>query len=419
MFPRPTVEQHPANEAFFKQHGRMPIITHLTDTDLYKFTMQQVVLHQFPGADSEYHFKCRNEKIDLRPLADELRLELEHLCQLQFTESELAYLASLRYIKRDYIEFLRIFKLRKEFVQIDVSGDQLEIRIKGPMLHVMPFEIYLLAIINELHFRQYASDAVFEEGMRRLNEKVALVEEHFAKVPGRGVGSFKFTDFGTRRRFSREWQATMVRNLVQLLPEYFVGTSNVYLAMTEGLTPIGTHAHEFLQSFQAQQYQLADSQKAALEAWVKEYRGDLGIALTDVIGIDAFIRDFDLYFAKLYDGVRHDSGDPYEWGSKIIHHYESLRINPMTKTLVFSDGLTMRKALNLYEYFSGRANTAFGIGTHLTNDLGPTPLNIVIKLVRFNDKPVAKLSDSQGKTMCDDPGFISYLKQVFKVKDAA
>ena len=408
-------EQHTAVAEFFQRHGRMPIITHLTDTDLYKFTMQQSVLHQFPGAEAEYRFQCRTQDVDLRPLAEAIKLELEHLCQLQFTDEELAFLGSLRYMKKDYIEFLRIFKLRQAFVNVDASGDQLAITIRGPMLHVMPFEIYLLAIVNELYYRQFASHQTSQEGLRRLKEKIQLVHQHFNGTQEQA--SFRFSDFGTRRRFSREWQGTVVRTLAQELRQYMTGTSNVFLAMTEKLIPLGTMAHEYLQAHQALRCQLVDSQKAALESWVKEYRGDLGIALTDVIGLDAFTRDFDLYFAKLYDGVRHDSGDPYVWGDRMIEHYKSLRINPQTKTLVFSDSLTMRKALDLYDYFHHRANTAFGIGTHLTNDTGPRPINIVIKMVRLNDKPTAKLSDSPGKTMCDDPMFIAYLKKVFQVPD--
>src|SRR5690606_18358637 len=202
----------------------------------------------------------------------------------------------------------------------------------------------------------FDAEASRQEGLRRLDEKIVKVGEHFKDVPGQGLGSFRLSDFGTRRRFSREWQGTVVRTFIERLPDYFTGTSNVYLAMTEGVTPLGTMAHEYLQAHQALQYPLVDSQKAALESWVKEYRGDLGIALTDVIGIDAFIRDFDLYFAKLYDGVRHDSGDPRVWGDRMIEHYRSLRINPLTKTLVFSDALTMDKALALHDYFAGRAN---------------------------------------------------------------
>src|SRR5690554_1332651 len=320
-------------------------------------------------------------------------------------------------MKKDYIEFLRIFKLRQAFVKVDPSGDQLAITIKGPMLHVMPFEIYLLAIVNELYYRQFASPQTHQEGLRRLHEKIQLVQDHFS-APNRPAG-FRFSDFGTRRRFSREWQKTVVNTLAKDLPHYMTGTSNVFLAMTEGLLPLGTMAHEYLQAHQALRCQLVDSQKAALESWVKEYRGDLGIALTDVIGIDAFVRDFDLYFAKLYDGVRHDSGDPFVWAERMISHYESLGIDPRTKQLIFSDGLDIETMITLNEAFGNKARVSFGIGTHLTHDLGIPAPSIVIKMVECQGQPVAKLSDSPGKTMCQDEGYLSYLRQVFQLPTAA
>jgi nicotinate phosphoribosyltransferase len=206
-----------------------------------------------------------------------------------------------------------------------------------------------------------------------------------------------------------------VRTFADELPEIFKGTSNVYLARQYGLAAIGTMAHEYLQTFQAVGVQLRNFQKAALEAWVQEYRGDLGIALTDVVGMDAFLADFDLYFAKLFDGLRHDSGDPIEWGEKALSHYEKLRIPALSKRLVFSDGLDLPKALEIWRHFADRVQCGFGIGTHLTNDVGLAPLNIVMKLVECNGQPVAKLSDSPGKTMCTDETFLAYLRQVFKL----
>jgi nicotinate phosphoribosyltransferase len=172
-------------------------------------------------------------------------------------------------------------------------------------------------------------------------------------------------------------------------------------------------AHEYLQSFQAFGVRLRDFQKAALEDWVQEYRGDLGTALTDVVGMDAFLADFDLYFAKLFDGLRHDSGDPVEWGEKALAHYAKLRLDAHTKRLVFSDGLDLPKALELYRHFGDRTMTGFGIGTNLTNDTGTPALNIVMKLTACNGQPVAKLSDAQGKTLCRDETFLAYLRQVF------
>ena len=190
----------------------------------------------------------------------------------------------------------------------------------------------------------------------------------------------------------------------------------MYLAWQLHLVPIGTMAHEFLQSFQALGVRLRDFQKAALEAWVQEYRGDLGVALTDVISMDAFLADFDLYFAKLFDGLRHDSGDPYVWGDKAIAHYETLRIDPSTKMLTFSDGLDIDKVLSLYHYFSHKIPVAFGVGTNLTNDMGLEALQIVIKMTHCNGQSVAKLSDAAGKTMCTDDTFLAYLRQVFQVE---
>ena len=211
----------------------------------------------------------------------------------------------------------------------------------------------------------------------------------------------------------------MVQTFATQAPQWFKGTSNVLLARDLNLVPIGTMAHEYLQTYQALGVRLRDFQKAALEDWVQEYRGDLGIALTDTVGMDAFLADFDLYFAKLFDGLRHDSGDPVAWGEKALAHYAKLRIDAHTKRLVFSDGLDLERALMLYRHFGDRTQLGFGIGTNLTNDMGPghKPINIVMKLVRANGQPVAKLSDTPGKTLCDDETYLDYLRQVFNVKD--
>ena len=209
------------------------------------------------------------------------------------------------------------------------------------------------------------------------------------------------------------WQREVVGTLAREVPEYFKGTSNVLLARDLNLTPIGTMAHEFLQTYQALGVRLRDFQRAALEAWVQEYRGDLGIALTDVVGMDAFLADFDLYFAKLFDGLRHDSGDPVAWGEKALGHYARLRVDAHTKRLVFSDSLNLPLAFELYRRFADRTQLGFGIGTNLTNDMGGPTLHIVMKLTQCNGQPVAKLSDSPGKVLCDDQTFLAYLKQVF------
>lgn len=388
------------------------IIRSLLDTDLYKFTMMQVVLHHFPGAQVEYRFKCRNPGVDLTPYLDEIREEVNALASLRFTEDELAYLRGLRYIKPDFVEFLELFRFNPRAVRFGVSTQnpgEIEITVLGSWLHTILYEIPILAIVNEVYFRHTQPSPDFEEGRKRLAAKLALAKSVPAHL------GFTFTDFGTRRRFSYAWQDEVIATCKREMGKQFVGTSNVHFAMKHGLTAIGTMAHEYLQACQALGPRLRDSQRFAFQKWADEYRGDLGIALSDVAGMKAFIRDFDLYFCKLFDGARHDSGDPFAWGDTLIRHYNDMRVDPRTKTLVFSDGLTMEKAIALCEYFAGRVKLGFGIGTNLTNDLGYEPLQIVMKMVRCNGQPVAKVSDTPGKTMCDDPGYLAYLKQVFEI----
>ncbi len=384
------------------------IIQSLLDTDLYKFTMMQVVLHQFPQAQVEYRFKCRDAGVDLKPYAEEIEAEIDKLCSLRFSEDELEYLKHLRFIKSDFVDFLRLFQLNSDYIKVSVK-DELEIVIKGPWLHTIMFEVPVLAIVNQIFFAANAINPDYTEGNRRLFDKIDMIKTH------KDSSGFLMSDFGTRRRFSRDWQERVVTELQDKLAHNFAGTSNVYLAKKLELTPIGTMAHEFLQAAQALGPKLIDSQKFALESWAQEYRGDLGIALSDVVGFDAFLRDFDLYFSKLFDGARQDSGDPFEWGEKLISHYQSMHIDPKTKRMVFSDGLDIPLALKIYDRFSKRCNVGFGVGTNLTNDLGYTPLQIVIKMTSCNGQPVAKISDSPGKLMCKDKRYLTYLKSVFKI----
>jgi nicotinate phosphoribosyltransferase len=393
-----------------------PVISSLLDTDLYKFTMWQTMLHRHPQTQAEYTFVCRNDPAHpLAALVDAVSHELDHLCTLAFTADDLAYLRGLRFIKSDFVDFLRIFRFQRDFISARAVGPTLEIVARGPQVHVMAFEIFVLAIVNELYFRRFDRAAALAEGRARLQDKIAQLRR-FAAEPPR-AHPFEFFDFGVRRRFAADWQREVVATLKSAVPEYFKGTSNVLLARDLGLVPIGTMAHEYLQSYQALDVRLRDSQKAALEDWVQEYRGDLGVALTDVVGMDAFLADFDLYFAKLFDGLRHDSGDPVVWGEKALAHYAKLRIDARTKRLVFSDGLDLPTAFQLYRHFADRTQTGFGIGTSLSNDVGLTPLNIVMKLTHCNGQPVAKLSDSPGKTLCEDHTFLAYLRQVFNVKE--
>ena len=252
-----------------------------------------------------------------------------------------------------------------------------------------------------------------EKGRRLLQGKIELLK-------GPHLSDLKIADYGTRRRFSKDWQLEVLQTLSRELGHgakgQLAGTSNVLLAKQLGLTPLGTMAHEYLQACQALGPRLRDSQVFGFESWAREYRGDLGIALSDVYGIEPFLRDFDLYFCKLFDGARHDSGDPFAWGERMIAHYKKNRVDPKTKILIFSDGLTVPKTIELYHQFKGRCQLAFGIGTNLTNDLGYEPLQIVIKMVHCNGQPVAKLSDTPSKNMCTDEKYLAYLRQVFEIE---
>ena len=405
-----------------------PVIGSLLETDLYKFTMQQPMLHSMPTNQAEYRFVCRSQpEFPLSELAGEVNAELDALCTLRFTEAELAYLGGLRYLKSDYIDFLRLFQFQRRFVTVTTHGDTLSVVAKGPQVHVMGFEIYVLAIINELYFRRLArlhggQEAFLSVGRARLQAKIALIKDYQAAQGAESAVAttavhhpFELFDFGVRRRFSGDWQREVVETLAREVPQFFKGTSNVLLAQTFQLVPIGTMAHEYLQTFQGTGVQLKGFQKAALETWVQEYRGDLGTALTDVVGMDAFLADFDLYFAKLFDGLRHDSGDPIVWGEKALAHYAKLKIDAHAKRLVFSDGLDIPTAIELHKHFASRVATGFGIGTNLSNDTGLHPLNIVMKLVSCNGQPTAKLSDTPGKTLCEDATFLAYLRQVFHI----
>ncbi|MFJ4443548.1 nicotinate phosphoribosyltransferase [Pseudomonas sp. NPDC089422] len=389
------------------------IIQNLLDTDFYKITMMQAVLHNYPNAEVEWEFRCRNNE-DLSPYLAEIRYQIEQLSEVTVTHDQLAYLEKIPFLKPDFIRFLSLFRFNLRYVQVglDAAG-QLAIRVRGPWLHVILYEIPLLAIISEVRNRYRYRDVVIEQVGERLYQKMDWLK---AEASADELAGFQLADFGTRRRFSYRVQEEVVYLLKHDFPGRFVGTSNVHLARELELKPLGTMAHEWFMAHQQLGPRLVDSQAAALEAWVREYRGLLGIALTDCITMDAFLGDFDLYFAKLFDGLRHDSGDPLAWAEKAIAHYERLGIDPKGKTLIFSDGLDFAKALGLYRALHTRINVSFGIGTRLTCDIpGVEPMNIVIKMTDCNGAPVAKISDSPGKTQCRDENFVAYMKHVFKV----
>ena len=386
------------------------IIQSLLDTDFYKLTMMQAVLHHYPNAEVEWAFRSRSGE-DLRPYLDAIREQIEALAELQMAPEELAYLERIPYMQPDFIRFLGLVRFALRYLRLDVEDGELVIHLRGPWLHVILFEVPLLAIISEVRNRARYPQVSLTQARDRLDEKLAWLRSQAGEQE---LATFTLADFGTRRRFSFAVQEMVVERLRCDFPGRFVGTSNVHLARTLDVKPMGTMAHEWIMAHQQLGPRLIDSQIAALDCWVREYRGALGIALTDCITMDAFLRDFDLYFAKLFDGLRHDSGDPLVWAEKAIAHYRRLGIDPRTRQLIFSDGLDFAKALQIHRALAGRSNPSFGIGTGLTCDIpGVEPTNMVIKMTACNGQPVAKISDSPGKTMCRDEAFVGYLRHVF------
>lgn len=384
-----------------------PIITSLLDTDLYKFTMMQCVFHHFPTAHCRYHFKSR-KKVDLKPYKEHIQEQILLFCGLKLQQDELDYLAALPFMRPDFIEYLKTFELNPNYVSVQIINDNLDIAIEGPWLHTILFEVPLLAIVSETYYQNRYHPTSLEIGRERLRQKIQSVRE--ANVPG-----FRFSDFGTRRRFSKAWQHELIQTLQRALTDQFQGTSNIWCAKEYHLKPMGTMAHEFLQAAQVLAPSLETSQKFALKTWATEYPHQLGVALTDVFSMDVFLKDFDESLARHYEGLRQDSGDPFEWSQKAIQHYKNLNIDPHTKRLVFSNGLTFEKAIAIYNQFKDETKLFFGIGTNLTNDVGYEPLDIVIKMTHTNHQPVIKISDSPGKTICESDELLQRVKKIFKL----
>ena len=383
-----------------------PIVESLLDTDLYKFNMDQVIFHKHTDLCGQYYFKCRNKGVVFtKEMAEEINAQIDHLCSLRFRKNELEYLRSIRFIKADYVEFLRLWHPIRDYVKVDLDSDgELSVVVDGPLFSAMQFEIYLLEIINEVYFRMaYDYDELRRSAEERLEAKIKAFND--------GTYTFKFAEFGCRRRLSREWEDVVVRRFCRETKNC-VGTSNVYLAMKYNVTPIGTYAHEFVQMYQGiDSIPLAYTNHYAMQDWYDEYKGDNGTALTDTITTDLFLLDFDRSMVNNYTGVRHDSGDPYVWGEKIIKHYEKYGVDPRTKLLLFSDSLDFDRAQKRHDYFKDKTKVSFGIGTFVSNDTYADALNIVIKLQYVNGRPVAKLSDDVGKAMCRDMEYLEYLKR--------
>ena len=387
------------------------IITSLLETDMYKFSMGQAIYHQFSDYKTTWSFKCRNTDVHFtKEVVEEIKEQIKAYCGLRFTEEELEYLHNIKWIKGSYVDFLRLWQPRYEDFEITTDAEcGLSIEAKGTWLNTSMYEIPTLAIINEVYFRmEYNYDELLNSFKNRLDEKIRKIS-----TGEYNIGSF--SEFGLRRRLSAKAQELAVDLLSK--NEYpgskFVGTSNVYLAKKYNLTPVGTMAHEWIMCVGQgnHKHNPAYSNWYALDAWVKEYGILNGTALADAITTDCFLKDFQLTYATLFSGVRHDSGDPYEWGDKMLKHYESLGINPMTKTLLFSDSLDFERADGLNKYFNTKARVAFGIGTYISNDTDVHPLNIVMKTTACNGMDVAKISDTPGKGMCKNPDYVHYLRR--------
>ena len=392
---------------------RLPqIINSLLETDMYKFSMGQTIFHQFTSYKTTWTFKCRNKDVHFTDeMVEEIKEQVQAFCQLRFTEEELEYLDNITWIKGTYVDFLRLWQPRYEEFTITTDAPcGLAIDAAGTWLNTSMYEIPVLAIVNEVYFRMaYDYDVLLKQFKRRLDEKVRLLEEDTYRLSD-------FSEFGLRRRLSAEAQEMAVKAIAEVeLPadSHFIGTSNVYLAKKFNLKPVGTMAHEWIMCTGQgnHRHNPAYSNWYALDAWIKEYGVLNGIALTDTITTDCFLRDFQLTYATLFSGVRHDSGDPYEWGEKMIAHYKSLGIDPKTKTLLFSDSLDFERADKLYRHFCKETNVAFGIGTYLSNDTDVPALNIVMKTTICNGMDVAKISDTPGKGMCKNPDYVDYLNR--------
>lgn len=393
-----------------------PMVKSLLDTDLYKYSMGQVYQRQFAADHATWDFKARNVGVNTKHEKytaedrEEIKKQLMAYCSLRFEKDELEWLSDKGrrpWIHNAYCDFLKNW--RPDFAEITVEDDPitgLAIHTSGTQINVSYYEIPILEVAAEVYYRNhYDYEEIAHAFKEKTLEKIDFIKRGIYE-PG------TFSEFGARRRISFELQNWLIKTLKENNVKGFIGTSNVELAKRYDLTAVGTMAHEFIMTVgQGHLYHNpAYSNWFALDAWVKEYGTMNGIALTDTIGTDVFLRDFQKTFATLFTGVRHDSGDPYEWGDKMIAHYKKLGIDPSTKTLMFSDGLNLKKATELNKYFSSKTKVAFGIGTDWSGPQNIEPLNIVCKVALVNGLDVAKLSDAPGKNMCRNPAAIEHLK---------
>lgn len=381
----------------------------ILDNDFYKMTMQCAVVKLFPSEMVKYQFINRGKHHFPEGFDQKLREAVESMAELQLTKDEKKYLQEkCPYLDLPYIDFLEGYRYNPDEVKIIQTGNDLEVWVEGLWYRTILWEVPLLALISELHYG--------ENHLERDSNEV-IIEKTLEKTTKLSQLGVNYAEFGTRRRHSYRVHRTVVNALVQN-KKYFIGSSNVHMAMLHGVKPIGTHAHEWFM-FHAAEFGFKMANLLALENWVEVYRGDLGVALSDTFTTEVFFQQFDKKFAKLFDGVRHDSGDPLEFADRTIKHYESLGINPLYKYIIFSDGLNLEKVEEITKYCRGRIGISFGIGTNLTNDVGLKPMNIVMKLigVKGNNKewvPTIKLSDERGK-YTGDPRMIELAKEFLRI----
>lgn len=384
----------------------MAIITSLLDTDLYKFTMMYAALKTCGRLNIDipivqYRFKCRNKK-DLVPFKTKIIKEIEAFQKLTFTKEDIQYLMSLGYFDEEFANYLNFINLNDVQVMVyDIDGE-LHIDIEGKWTTAILFEVPVLAIVNELYFKT-----------QKISKKVA---EQNLKTFVNEMDKIRFVDFGTRRRFSKDWQQHCLEEASK--SGILISTSNVLFAKAFGYKPVGTMAHEWLQAFQVLSSELKDFQKDAFNHWMLTFRGKLDTALTDILGIDAFLNDWDGFFAKNFSCLRHDSGSPFKFIEKVRHWYIDNKTSCGGIKFLFSDGLTPKVCQEIKKHCNEifGIEALFGIGTNFTNNCGVEPLQIVIKLNKVNGRNVIKLSDSAGKVMCEDKNLIYTLKETFNLK---
>ena len=390
----------------------MVSLASILDNDFYKFTMQQCVVKLFPKARARYRFINRGRHSFPDGFTTALKASVDSMARLSLTKEEKEWLAqTCPYLDPVYLDFLQGYRYNPDEVHVTQNGDEVEVAIEGYWYRTILWEVPLLCLISENFYR-------LQNLQREKDETV--IQKTTQKIEAYNAMGVTIAEFGTRRRHSFEVQNLVVQTLKNR-GRTFAGTSNVHLARMHRTKPIGTHAHEWFM-FHAAKYGFKMANTMALEHWTDIYRGDLGIALSDTFTTNEFYEVFDKKFAKLFDGVRHDSGDAVAFAQKTIQHYKSLGIDPLSKTIIFSDALNYEKVKAIASYCKGKIQVSFGIGTNFTNDVGLKPMNIVIKMVEALPEaepwtPVVKLSDEPAK-YTGNPGTIALAKTVLGIEDA-